>query len=59
MIAGSGTKLVGRLDACVGVREGQELDMFIDMNRIHVFEPGELGMNVTARRQPEAMARAR
>ncbi len=42
--------LVGRVDGRVSVVEGQELHMFIDMNRVHVFEPGELGMNVTATR---------
>ena len=42
--------LVARVDARVSVFEGQELQMFIDMNRVHYFEPGEMGVNVTALR---------
>ncbi len=42
--------LVGRVDGRISVVEGQELHMFIDMNRVHVFEPGEMGLNVTATR---------
>ncbi|MCG8409399.1 MAG: sn-glycerol-3-phosphate ABC transporter ATP-binding protein UgpC [Phycisphaerales bacterium] len=52
-------QLVGRVDARVSVSEGQSLEVFIDMSRAHVFEPGELGVNVTAmNRQNGAMARA-
>ncbi|MBN2560848.1 MAG: sn-glycerol-3-phosphate ABC transporter ATP-binding protein UgpC [Phycisphaerae bacterium] len=40
--------LVGRVDGRVSVFEGQELPMFIDMDRVHIFEPGETGVNVTA-----------
>lgn len=43
--------LVGRVDGRVSVFEGQELTMFIDMNRVHLFEPGELGVNMTALRE--------
>ncbi len=50
--------LVGRVEAGVPVSEGQSLEMFIDMNRVHVFEPGEAGVNLTAEREDEAMARA-
>ena len=39
--------MVGRVDGRVSVFEGQELSMFIDLNRVHLFEPGELGANVT------------
>lgn len=42
--------LVGRVDARVPVFEGQELELYLDMDRVHLFEPGELGVNVTARR---------
>lgn len=50
--------LVGRVEASVPVSEGQALEMFIDMDRVHVFEPGEAGVNLTAKREDEAMARA-
>ncbi len=43
-------RLVARVDARVSVFEGQELQMFIDMNRVHYFEPGEMGVNATALR---------
>jgi multiple sugar transport system ATP-binding protein len=43
--------LVGRVDGRVSVFEGQELSMFVDMDRVHLFEPGELGVNVTASRE--------
>ncbi|HVP13133.1 MAG TPA: sn-glycerol-3-phosphate ABC transporter ATP-binding protein UgpC [Phycisphaerae bacterium] len=42
--------LVGRVDARVAVFEGQEVQMYLDMNRVHLFEPGEMGVNVTASR---------
>lgn len=42
-----GTKLVGRVDLRAGVCEGQELDMLIDMTRVHLFEPGEMGRNIS------------
>ncbi len=41
------TSLVGRVGARVSVFEGQELTMFIDMDRVHIFEPGDTGVNVT------------
>ena len=42
-------QLVGRVNADVPVAEGQAFPIYIDMNRAHLFEPGELGANVTAR----------
>jgi multiple sugar transport system ATP-binding protein len=50
MTTAAGKRLVARVDARVSVFEGQELQMFIDMNRVHHFEPGEMGVNVTALR---------
>ena len=41
-------QLVGRVDSRVPVLEGREQEVFIDMGRTHVFEPGEAGVNVTA-----------
>jgi len=45
-VGGRGS-LVGRMDASVPVFEGQELDMYLDLNRVHVFEPGEMGKNLS------------
>jgi multiple sugar transport system ATP-binding protein len=42
--------LVGRVDARVPVFEGQEVQMYLEMSRVHLFEPGEMGVNVTASR---------
>jgi multiple sugar transport system ATP-binding protein len=39
--------IVARVDSRVGLREGQELPMYIDVARVHVFRPGETGENVT------------
>ncbi|MFQ5411693.1 MAG: ABC transporter ATP-binding protein [Phycisphaerae bacterium] len=50
--------LVGRVDARVPLTEGQALEMFIDMSRVHVFEPGDEGVNLTAAREDRAMASA-
>jgi ABC-type sugar transport system ATPase subunit len=42
--------LVGRVDARVPVFEGQDVQMYLEMSRVHLFEPGEMGVNVTAMR---------
>jgi multiple sugar transport system ATP-binding protein len=42
--------LVGRVDARVPVLEGQDVQMCLDLNRVHLFEPGGMGVNVTAAR---------
>jgi len=39
--------IVCRIDAHERFREREEVSMYIDINRIHVFEPGETGRNVT------------
>ena len=46
MTSESGRSLVGRVDGRTSVREGESVTMFIDMNRVHVFEPGEAGASV-------------
>jgi multiple sugar transport system ATP-binding protein len=48
MTTRSQMSLVGRVDARVPVFEGQELEMYLDLDRVHLFEPGEMGNNVTA-----------
>ena len=37
-----------RVDAHAKVTEGERLAMHLDMRRVHFFEPGETGMNVSA-----------
>jgi multiple sugar transport system ATP-binding protein len=48
MTTESGVAMVGRVDGRALVREGEQVTVFIDMNRVHVFEPGETGRRVTA-----------
>ncbi len=48
MTTRSGRSVVGRVDSRADVKEGQEREMFVDLSRAHLFEPGELGRNVTA-----------
>jgi multiple sugar transport system ATP-binding protein len=36
-------KAVAHVDAFAGVRAGDTLQLFFDMNRVHFFEPGEVG----------------
>ncbi|MCG3128969.1 MAG: Trehalose import ATP-binding protein SugC [Phycisphaerae bacterium] len=42
-----GHGLVCRFDSSIPLREGENVDMQIDMNRVHFFEPGETGRNVS------------
>jgi len=41
-----GHRLVGRVDVRSPVDEGRDTKVMIDMSRVHVFEPGELGRNL-------------
>lgn len=58
LTAAGGNRLVARVDARAPVDEGRETEVMIDMNRVHVFEPGEMGMNLSSPTQDEARARA-
>jgi multiple sugar transport system ATP-binding protein len=40
-------KIVCRVDAHTHLREGQEMPLYVDVDSVHVFEPGDTGMNVT------------
>jgi len=40
-------KIVCRVDAHTHLCEGQEMPLYVDVERVHVFEPGDTGMNVT------------
>jgi multiple sugar transport system ATP-binding protein len=48
MTTGSGQRLVARVEPHAAVREGQELAMYVDVSRVHLFEPGEAGANLSA-----------
>jgi len=39
--------LVCRVDSHSQIREGQDLVMHLDMNRVHIFEPGDSGVNIS------------
>jgi multiple sugar transport system ATP-binding protein len=47
MKSGGRSDIVCRIDAHTGLKEGESMKMYIDMDRVHVFEPGEMGRNVT------------
>ncbi|MBN1341375.1 MAG: sn-glycerol-3-phosphate ABC transporter ATP-binding protein UgpC [Phycisphaerae bacterium] len=40
-------RLVCRADSHRQIQEGMELPMYLDMSSVHIFEPGETGMNVS------------
>jgi multiple sugar transport system ATP-binding protein len=39
--------LICRVDSHSQIREGQALAMHLDMSRVHIFEPGDAGVNVS------------
>jgi hypothetical protein len=39
--------LVARVEASRDLREGMKLPMYLDMDRVHLFEPGDEGVNVS------------
>jgi len=47
MASAKHSHIVCRVDSHVGVKEGQELPMYVDINRVHVFEAGSNGKNLT------------
>ncbi len=48
MMTSGNVSLVARVESRADVAEGREMSVNIDMNRVHVFEQGETGLNVTA-----------
>ena len=48
MTTESGRSLVGRVDGRVMVREGDQVEVHVDLRRVHLFETGEAGRAVTA-----------
>ena len=39
---------VCRIDADAGIREGEPVELYVDMQRAHFFAPGEAGRNLSA-----------
>ncbi|MBI5763383.1 MAG: sn-glycerol-3-phosphate ABC transporter ATP-binding protein UgpC [Planctomycetes bacterium] len=48
MTTESGRNLVGRVDGREAVREGEQVDVHVDLGRIHLFESGDDGRAVVA-----------
>jgi multiple sugar transport system ATP-binding protein len=44
--------VVGRVEAHGGLRAGEKLTVYVDLDRAHFFEPGETGMNLSLSREP-------
>ena len=46
LAAEGGTRLVARVDAHTRLREQEQVVMYVEMDKVHVFEPGEAGVNL-------------
>jgi len=44
--------VVGRIEAQSNLRTGEQVTVFVAMDRAHFFEPGETGMNLSLSREP-------
>ena len=44
--------LVGRVEATSGLQMGQEATVYVDLARVHFFEPGATGMNLSNAQEP-------
>jgi len=44
--------VVGRVEATQQLEMGQEATVFIDLNKVHLFEPGATGMNLSLANEP-------
>ena len=40
-------RVVGRVEATAGLQMGSQTTVYVDASRVHLFEPGETGMNLT------------
>ena len=40
-------QVVGRVEASAGLQMGSQVTVYVDAGRVHFFEPGETGMNLT------------
>jgi multiple sugar transport system ATP-binding protein len=44
--------VVGRVEATQQLQMGQEATVFVDLNKVHLFEPGATGMNLSLANEP-------
>lgn len=44
---GDGERIVCRIDSHIDLQENVEMPMYIDIMKTHIFEPGQMGQNVT------------
>ena len=44
--------VVGRLEAQSGLATDSQLTLYVDLRKVHFFEPGETGMNLSLLNEP-------
>jgi multiple sugar transport system ATP-binding protein len=44
--------VVGRVEAEAGVQPGSQINMYVDVRKVHCFEPGATGMNLSITQEP-------
>jgi ABC-type sugar transport system ATPase subunit len=44
--------VVGRIEATQQLQMGQEATVYVDLNKVHLFEPGATGMNLSLANEP-------
>ncbi len=44
--------VVGRVEAEAGVKSGSRIDVYVDTRKVHCFEPGATGMNLSITQEP-------
>jgi ABC-type sugar transport system ATPase subunit len=44
--------VVGRVEAEAGLVMGSQVDVYIDLRKVHYFEPGATGMNLSVTKEP-------
>ena len=50
--------IVGRVEAQPGLQRDTQVTMYVDLRKVHVFEPGETGMNLSSKTSEPAHALA-
>jgi multiple sugar transport system ATP-binding protein len=50
--------IVGRVEAQPGLQRDAQVTMYVDLRKVHVFEPGETGMNLSSKTSEPAHALA-
>jgi len=50
--------VVGRVEAQPGLARDTQVTMYVDLRKVHVFEPGETGMNLSSKTSEPAHALA-